>query len=88
MRTDSIGSAHDLLLPLQSWIQYTQTELRQVRAELQHRCEDCEEEHAIRRIQQAQLDSIQVQIRDLGQQPSELSEQVTEIANAIAELFQ
>ena len=34
MRTDSIGLAHDPLLPLQRWIQYTQTELRQVRAEL------------------------------------------------------
>ena len=85
MRTDSIGSAHDPLLPLQRWIHYTQTEQQQVRAELQHRCE---EDNAIRRIQQVQLDSLQVQIRDLGQQQSEISEQVTEIANTIAELFQ
>ena len=67
------------------WIQYTQAELRQVRAELQHRND---EEQAIRRIQQAQLDSLQAQIRDHGQQQSEISEQVAEIANAIAELYQ
>ena len=85
MRTDSIGSPHEPLLPLQRWIRYTQAELRQVRAELQHRCE---EEQAIRRIQQAQLDSLQQQIRDLGQQQSEICEQVAEIANTIAELFQ
>ena len=52
MRSDSIGSAHEPLLPLQRWIQYTQAELRQVRAELQHRYD---EEQAIRRIQQPSL---------------------------------
>ena len=82
---DSIGTAHEPLLPLQRWIQYTQAELRQVRAELQHRIE---EEHAVRRIQQAQLDSLQVQLRDHGQQQSEFSDQIAELANAIAELYQ
>lgn len=77
-----MGSAHDPLLPLQRWIQYTQTELQQVRAELTHRCD---EDTAVRRIQQAQLDPLQVQIRDLARQQFE--DQVTEIANTIAELF-
>ena len=81
MRAGSSGSAHDPLLPRQRWIQYTQTELQHVRADLQHRCD---EDSAIRRIQQAQLDSLQVQIRDLAQQLSEISEHVTEIANTIA----
>ena len=85
MRNDSIGTAHEPLLPLQRWIQHTQAELRQVRSDLQHRIE---EEHAIRRIQQAQLDSLQVQLRDYGQQQSEISDQVAELANAIAELYQ
>ena len=85
MRNDSIGTAYEPLLPLQRWIQYTQAELRQVRSDLQHRIE---EEHAIRRIQQAQLDSLQVQLRDYGQQPSEISDQIAELANAIAELYQ
>ena len=85
MRHDTIGTAHEPLLPLQRWNQYTQAELRQVRSDLQHRIE---EEQAIRRIQQAQLDSLQVQLRDYGQQQSEISEQVAELANAIAELYQ
>ena len=85
MRNDTIGTAHEPPLPLQRWIQYTQAELRQVRSDLQHRIE---EEQVIRRIQQAQLDSLQVQLRDYGQQQSEISEQVAELANAIAELYQ
>ena len=55
------------------------------RPNIQHRIE---EEHAIRRIQQAQLDSLQVQLRDYGQQQSETSDQIAELANAIAELYQ
>ena len=50
----------------------------------QHRYE---EDAAIRRIQQARLDSLQVQIRDLVQQPSELSEQLTKVANGVTDLF-
>ena len=81
MITDVIGSAHDPLLPLQRWIRYTQAELQQVRSDLQHRIE---EDNSIRR---AQLDSLQVQVRDLAQQQSETCEHITEIANTIAELF-
>ena len=81
LRTDALGSAsysHSV------WIQYTQTELHNVRADLQHRHE---EDLAIRRTQQAQLESLQVQVREWGQQQSELSEQRTQIASAITDLF-
>ena len=84
MRTDALGSAHDPLFPLNRWIQYTQTELQSIRAVVQHRYE---EDVAMRRIQQTQLDSLQVQVRDLAQQQSELSERFTEVATAVAVLF-
>ena len=42
---------------------------------------------AIRRLQQSQLDSLQVQIRELAQQQTEFSAQMTEVANAVADLF-
>ena len=79
MITDVIGSAHDPLLPLQRWIRYTQAELQQIRSDLQYRIE---EDNSIRRLQQAQLDSLQVQVRDLAQQQSETCEHITEIARA------
>ena len=66
-------------------MQYTQTEPQSFRADLQHRRD---EDVAIRRIQQAQLDSLQVQVRDLAQQQSELSQQLTEVANAVTDIFQ
>eukprot|EP00439_Symbiodinium_sp_Y106_P005938 s7415_g1.t1 len=80
----NVGTAHDPLLPLTRWIQYTQTELQSVRADLIHHRE---EELAVRRLQQSQLDSLQVQIRELAQQQTEFSEQMTEVANAVTGMF-
>ena len=84
MHSNVLGSAHDPLLPLTRWIQYTQTELQSVRADLIHHRE---EELAVRRLQQSQLDSLQVQIRELAQQQTEFSEQMTEVANAVTDMF-
>ena len=84
MHSDVLGSAHDPLLPLTRWIQYTQTELQSVRADLIHHRE---EEFDVRRLQQSQLDSLQVQIRELAQQQTEFSEQMTEVANAVTDMF-
>ena len=84
MHSNVLGSAHDPLLPLTRWIQYTQIELQSVRADLIHHRE---EEHAVRRLQQSQLDSLQVQIRELAQQQTEFSEQMTEVANAVTDMF-
>ena len=74
MRSDTLGSACDPLLPLIRWIHYTQTELQSVRANLIHHRE---EELAVRRVQQSQLDSLQAQVRELAQQQAEFSEQMT-----------
>ena len=63
---------------------YTQTELQSVRADLLHHRA---EELAVRRLQQSQLDSLQVQIRELAQQQTEFSEQMTEVANAVTDMF-
>ena len=84
MRSDTLGSACNPLLPLNRWIHYTQAELQRVRADLLHHRE---EELAVRRLQQSQLDSLQVQIRELAQQQTEFSEQVTEVANAVTDMF-
>ena len=84
MRSDTLGSACDPLLPLNRWIHYTQTELQSVRADLLHHRE---EELAVRRLQQSQLDSLQAQIRELAQQQTEISEQMTEVANAVTDMF-
>ena len=78
------GSACEPLLPLNRWIHYTQTELQSVREDLLHHRE---EESAVRRLQQSQLDSLQVQIRELAQQQVEFSEQMTKVANAVTDLF-
>ena len=59
-------------------------ELQSVRADLIHHRE---EELAVRRLQQSQLDSLQVQIRELAQQQTEFSEQMTEVANAVTDMF-
>ena len=72
------GSACEPLLPLNRWIHYTQTELQSVREDLLHHRE---EESAVRRLQQSQLDSLQVQIRELAQKQAEFSEQMTEVAS-------
>ena len=66
------------------WIHYTQTELPSVRADLLHHRE---EELAVRRLQQSQLDSLQAQVRELAQQQTEFSQQMTEVANAVADMF-
>ena len=42
-----------------------------------------EEEKSIHRIQQAQLDSIQSQVRDLSQQLAEVTEATTELFNHV-----
>ena len=84
MRTDNLGSACDPLLPLNRRIHYTQTELQSVHADLQHHRE---EELAVRRLQQSQLDSLQAQVRELAQQQAEFAEQMTEVAAAVADMF-
>ena len=84
MRSDTLGSACNPLLPLNRWIHYTQAELQRVRADLLHHRE---EELAVRRLQQSQLDSLQAQIRELAQQQTEFSEQMTEVANAVTDMF-
>ena len=84
-RADALGSAHDPLLPLQRWIQYTQVELQSLRTDCRHQFEQVE---STRRIQQSQLDSLQQQIRDLVQQHQQLSEEVTEIATTVTDLYQ
>ena len=84
MRSDTLGSACEPLLPLNRWIHYTQTELQSVRADLLHHRE---KELAVRRLQQSQLDSLQVQARELAQQHAEFSAQMTEVANAVADLY-
>ena len=78
MRSDTLGSACEPLLPLNRWIHCTRTELQSVRADLLHHRE---EELAVRRLQQSQLDSLQVQIRELAQKQAEFSEQMTEVAS-------
>ena len=82
-RTDIMGSALDPLLPLNRWIQYTQAELQTLRSDCRHHFEQVT---STERIQQQQLDSLQTQIRDLAQQQSQLSAEMTEIANAVTEL--
>ena len=60
----NLNSAMEPLLALDRWIRYTQSELQSVRSDtIQQR----EEEKAVRRIQQMQLDSIQGQVRDISQ---------------------
>ena len=83
-RADALGSAHDPLLPLQRWIQYTQVELQSLRTDCRHQFEQIE---STRRIQQSQLDSLQQQVRDLAQQQHQVSEEVTDIATTVADLL-
>ena len=84
-RADALGSAHDPLVPLQRWIQYTQVELQSLQTDCRHQFEQVE---STRRIQQSQLDSLQQQIRDLVQQLQQLSEEVTEVATTVTDLYQ
>ena len=79
-RTDMMGSALDPLMPLNRWIQYTQAELQTLRSDCRHHFEQVA---STGRIQQQQLDSLQTQIRDLAQQQSQLSAEMTEIANTV-----
>ena len=83
-RADALGSAHDPLLPLQRWIQYTQVEFPSLRADCRHQFEQIE---STGRIQQSQLDALQKQIRDLAQQQHQFSEEVTGIATTVTDLF-
>ena len=50
MRSDTLGSAYDPLLPLTRWIHYTQTELQSVRAARADLIHHREEELAVRRL--------------------------------------
>ena len=79
----NLNSAMEPLLALDRWIRYTQSELQSLRADtIQHK----EEEKSIHRIQPAQLDSVQSQVRDLSQQLAELTEAITELFNHVRQL--
>ena len=79
----NLNSAMEPLLALDRWIRYTQSELQSLRADtIQYK----EEEKSIHRIQQAQLDSIQSQVRDLSQQLTEVTEAITELFNHVRQL--
>ena len=71
----NLNSAMEPLLALDRWTRYTSL------------CSDTiqqrEEEQAVHRIHQMQLDSIQGQVRDISQQCSELTDAVTELFNHI-----
>ena len=74
----SLNSAFDPLAPLQRWVTYTQTEILRLKEELRAAKE---EEQSIRTLQQRQLDSVQVQLRDMGQRLSEVVDAVPELFN-------
>ena len=74
----SLNSAFDPLAPLQRWVTYTQTETLRLKEELRAAKE---EEQSIRTLQQRQLDSVQVQLRDMGQRLSEVVDAVTKLLN-------
>ena len=74
----SLNSAFDPLAPLQRWVTYTQTEILRLKEELRAAKE---EEQSIRTLQQRQLDSVQVQLRDMDQRLSEVVDAVTELFN-------
>ena len=75
----SLNSALDPLAPLQRWVAYTQTEVLRLKEELRAAKE---EEQSIRTLQQRQLDSAQVQLREMDQRLSE-----SEVVDAVIELF-
>ena len=65
----SLNSAFDPLAPLQLWVTCTQTEILRLKEELRAAKE--EEEQSIQPLPQRQLDSVQVQLRDMDQRLSE-----------------
>ena len=69
-----MSSACDPLAPLQRWIFYTQHEVMQLKRELHE-----QEVQATQKIQQQQLDSLQMQIREEGQRLTETIDAVTEL---------
>ena len=74
----NLNSAFDPLAPLQPWATYTQTELLWLNEELRAAKE---EEQSVRTLQQRQLDSVHVQLRDMDQRVSEVVDAVTELFN-------
>ena len=74
----NLNSALDPLAPLQRWVAYTQTEVLRFKQELRAANE---EEQSIRTLQQRQLDSVQVQLREMDQRLSEVVDAVTELFN-------
>ena len=74
----SLNSALDPLAPLQHWVAYTKTEVLRLKEELRAAKE---EEQSIRTLQQRQLDSVQVQLREMDQRLSEVVDAVTELFN-------
>ena len=64
----SLNSAFDPLAPLQLWVTCTQTEILRLKEELRAAKE---EEQSIQPLPQRQLDSVQVQLRDMDQRLSE-----------------
>ena len=74
----NLNSAFDPLAPLQRWVTYTQKEILWLKAELRAAKD---EEQSIRTLQQRQLDSVQVQLRDMDQRLSEDVDAVTELFN-------
>ena len=74
----NLNSAFDPLAPLQRWVTYTQTEILRLKEELRAAKE---EEQSVRTLQQRQLDSVQLQLRDMDQRLSEVVDAVTELFN-------
>ena len=70
----SLNSALDPLAPLQRWVAYTQTEVLRLKEELRAAKE---EEQSIRTLQQRQLDSVQVQLREMKGQTQQTIPQAT-----------
>ena len=73
-----MSSACDPLAPLQRWITYTQCEVLQIKRELHEYRQEVSASH---KIQQQQLDTVQSQLRESEQR-------ITELIEAVAELFQ
>ena len=83
----NLNSAFDPLAPLQRWVTYTQTEILRLKEELRAAKE---EEQSVRTLQQRQLDSVQVQLRDMDQRLSEVVDADTELFNkqkSVHEMF-
>ena len=79
----NLNSAMEPRLALDRWIRYTQSELQSLRVDA---IQQKEEEKSIHRIQQAQLVSIQSQVRDLSRQLAEVTEAITGLFNHVEHL--